>query len=171
MPSARSLDLFSVGDVGSPSGLGGYGQWLVLDHLEAVPVPKTNNPYRLNFGHGSFSGVNQLVLKTRMEALRLLDANTLWQQHVFNPTASADIDSLTETVEGILNFIAEFGPSCISLNGFQPLAVQGEHLATLLRASSTWRDEIEGWDNALDVAKEALIRENINPADALFGMI
>jgi hypothetical protein len=112
-----------------------------------------------------------LIAPTAGPAAKLAALVTLWQRHVLNPAASVDVDALTETVEAAMDVIFEFGPGALSLVGLKPEAVQGEHLATLLRASSSWRNQIPGWDAALAVDIEALRRAGTEPKDALFGMI
>lgn len=94
-----------------------------------------------------------------------------WGEYVFDPSASADVDALSETADAALDFVERFGPSSLQLAHLDPIKVHGEHLATLLRATSTWRDEIQGWNDALQVSAEALKLANIDPQDALFGMI
>lgn len=155
----------------SRSGSGAYFQEVVIDKMESVRAPMTNTHYAFVFKHGSFGDVQHFALMKGMKAWKLALANEQWQRHVFDPSSPSNVDSLTDTVEAVLDFIAEFGPSSIALSGFQPTAVQGEHLAALLRASSTWRDEIPGWHDALGVARAAIELAGLDPNDALFGMI
>lgn len=94
-----------------------------------------------------------------------------WRKHVCDTDASPDVDSLTETAEAVMTLVAEHGPARLNLQGFTAAAVQGEHLATLLRASFSWRDQVPGWHGALRVAEIALKRASLDPEDALFGLI
>lgn len=124
------------------------------------------------YAHGFTTSPKELALAaTTGLAARLAPKTMRWQHHVLNPAASVDVDALTETVEATLDIIGESGPAALSLVGLRPEAVQGEHLATLLRASSTWRDQIPGWADALAVDIEALRKAGVEPKDALFGMI
>ena len=109
--------------------------------------------------------------EARKDAIVQSAHNSVWQYNVFNPAAPVDVDSLTETADSALDFVAAFGPTSIRLTGLNPAQVQGEHLATLLRVLSTWRNEIPGWHDALLVDSAALERAGIDPKDALFGMI
>jgi hypothetical protein len=81
-----------------------------------------------------------------------------------------DVDGLTITAETALEAVLEFGPAIIPTNDLGGIQVHGEQLATLLRATYSWRDEIPGWDHALGVAKLRLAEQGIDPDDALYGM-
>lgn len=94
-----------------------------------------------------------------------------WKEFVMTPAAPTDVDALTETVDGVLTVIEDIGPEFLSLSGLRPDKVNGEHLAALLRASSTWHTSVPGWEDALEVAKESLKRSGQDPEDALYGMI
>ena len=94
-----------------------------------------------------------------------------WRKHVCNAAASPDVDALTETAEAVTTLVAEHGPARLDLRGLKAASVQGEHLATLLRSSFPWRDQVPGWGEAMDVAKTALRRAGIDPAEALFGLV
>jgi hypothetical protein len=88
-----------------------------------------------------------------------------------NPEAPTDVDFLTETADLALDFVAKYGADKVELSNLDPSKVNGEHLATLLRALSTWQDEIPGWHDALRIDIQALEQAGVDPADALFGMI
>ncbi|MDF5776545.1 hypothetical protein [Pseudomonas syringae] len=83
----------------------------------------------------------------------------------------ADLDSLTVTAETALEAVMEFGPTIIPANDLYGIQIHGEQLATLLRATYSWRGEIPGWNNALRVARSKLAEQGIDPDDALYGMI
>jgi hypothetical protein len=97
--------------------------------------------------------------------------NNLWQKHVLNVNAKNDIEELSETVEVALMAISLEGTESIFLGGLSPEKVEPQHLATLLRTTCSWKDDIEGWYDALAVAKEALKLQDIDPEDALYGLI
>lgn len=97
--------------------------------------------------------------------------NNLWQKHVLNINAKTDIDQLSETVEFALMAISNEGTESIFLGGLSPEKVEPEHLATLLRTTYCWKNDIEGWDDALSVAIAALSLSDIDPKDALYGLI
>lgn len=94
-----------------------------------------------------------------------------WRKYVCDVAASADVDALTETAEAVLDSIQAHGPALFNLKGLHAVAVNGEHLATVLRTSFTWRDQVPGWHEALRVAEVALTQAGVDPEDALFGLI
>lgn len=124
-------------------------------------------PSRFNPG-GAFQGITfrpAVVMQAASEA-------TAWQKHVCDVTASTDVDVLTETSEAVLETIQAHGPAGFNLQGLPSAAViNGEHLATALRTSFTWRDQVPGWHGALRVAERALKQAGLDPEDVLFGMI
>lgn len=100
----------------------------------------------------------------------LLSITQKWQHNLLNPDASTDVDDLSDTVDAVYEGIAIFGPSFISLANLAPESVQGEHLAATLRATYPWRDEVSGWNDALEVARTALAYAGEDPDDALYGL-
>ena len=86
------------------------------------------------------------------------------------PNGVESADSLTVTAETALEAVIEYGPKVIPTNDLDGIQIHGEQLATLLRATYSWRDEIPGWDHALSVAKLRLAEQGIDPDDALYGM-
>jgi hypothetical protein len=119
----------------------------------------------------SFSEVAALDLKTGRRTFDMAEATRQWRRHVFNPYASSSVDALTATVEAAFDFVSEFGPESLSLREIQGKLVQPEHLAALLRATSTWRDQIPGWADALNAAAVAVKSAGMDSEDVLFGMI
>lgn len=97
--------------------------------------------------------------------------NILWQKHVLNSKSDTDIEQLSETVEFVLTALAEEGVDSLFFGGMSPEKVQPEHLATLLRSTYSWKNDIEGWDDALLVAVESMTINDIDPKDALYGLI
>ena len=171
MHYAPTPDMHPVAEVRSPAGLGAYRQGVALGRIETVRGPETNSPYVVMFKHGSFGDMAQFDLMTGMMAWKQASANEQWRRLVLDPRAAAHVDALTQTVEAGLDFIAEFGPGSLSLAGLDQASVQCEHLAALLRATSTWRDSIPGWNEALNVARAAVDSAGLDPEDVLFGMV
>ena len=93
-----------------------------------------------------------------------------WKRYVFDVSAPVDVDAISETIEYTFEVLAQFGPDGIDLNNLDPQRIQGEHLAAVLRATSTWRDQTPGWHDALVTARTALEREGVNPQEVLFGL-
>lgn len=94
----------------------------------------------------------------------------IWRKHIDNQRASTDIEALTETVELIFTVLKVEGPSVISFKGFDETKVNPEHLSTALRCTSSFKDEIDGWDEAFRVACYACKNAGIDPSDSLYGL-
>ena len=94
-----------------------------------------------------------------------------WQIHLLNPDSSVDVDAITDTVEGVLDQIADQGSESINLKEILSQPFQPEHLAAVLRVSYTWKNKILDWDYALLVVEHAIINSGLDPQDLLFGMI
>ncbi|MDE3186536.1 MAG: hypothetical protein KGM96_03295 [Acidobacteriota bacterium] len=156
-------------EVRSPSVLGRYQSADVRDAgMQWVRARDTNAEYFLEFARGSSGEAAEVA---SMKSYRLAKAIKKWQKYVMNPDAATDVDALTETVEAVLDFISEFGPSALSLHSVQAEAVQCEHLAAALRASSSWRGQIPGWDLAIKATADAARSAHLDPEDVLYGMI
>jgi hypothetical protein len=153
----------------SPAGLGQYSISEIPDaEMELVRAPNTNGIYWRVIAHGSSGKVEELV---HQKTYRLGAAIKKWQRYLLDPNAPADVDALTETVEAALEMIAEFGPNAFSLEGVQVGSAQCEHLAAVLRASSSWSDDVPGWSSALEVARQSALAAGLEPEDVLYGMI
>lgn len=96
-------------------------------------------------------------------------ANT-WQHYLLDPAAPATVAAISETIAAAYKTLSIYGPTGLSLLKLRADSVQGEHLAAVLRASFRLRNQIPGWKPALEVARTALLRQGIDPADALVGL-
>jgi hypothetical protein len=94
-----------------------------------------------------------------------------WQKFLLDPKAAVDVDAISETIESVFVTIDQYGVGAVELGKYKAEQVSGEHLAAILRATSSARDQIAGWNSALEIAAAALVRAGRDPADALFGMI
>jgi len=81
------------------------------------------------------------------------------------------IDNLTKTAESALGWLIVNGVSHLDLSGLIPEDINCEHLALILRMTSTFKDSIIGWDDAITVAQTAATLSNLDPTDILFGLI
>lgn len=90
--------------------------------------------------------------------------------HLLNPQAPADVDSLTSTVKAVLDLVAKEGVSALNLSGLMAHGVHCEHLASVLRATFAWKEEVPGWHEALGVARAACALAGEQAEDVLFGM-
>jgi hypothetical protein len=168
---ADSPSMFSVAEVRSREGRAPYSQDMAFEPLTSVRGPETNRPYVAGFAQGSFGDATQLSAMSIMDAWKRIAATERWRRFVVDRASSTDVDALTETVEAVLDFIAEFGPGALSLGGMNRDRVQCEHLAALLRATSSWRANIPGWYDALNLARAASADAGLDAEDILFGMI
>lgn len=123
------------------------------------------------FQVGSYYSGTEKNLKTYLKSSHKSVTYNKLRALISTENSSADLDSLTVTAETALEAVIEFGPAIIPANDLDGIRIHGEQLATLLRATYSWRDEIPGWDHALGVAKLKLAEQGIDPDDALYGMI
>lgn len=167
----RSTNSYDIGEAKSPSGRGNYRPKAALVFMEPIRAPDSQHRFIQKFRYASFADAAQQGLVQQVADWEKAIATARWKKYVFDPHASADIDRLTETVEAVLDALAEFGPSVLTLNYLQTQNIHGEHLAALLRVSSTWQNEIAGWNEALNIASDAVSLSGADPKDILFGMI
>lgn len=171
MHLTRSSDFYDVAELKSPFGYRVYRHEAALGLMESVRAPETQNHFVQKFRHASFADAAQQGLIKQVLGWKEAKATEKWRRYVFNPQSSADVDALTETVEAVLDAVSEFGPSVLKINGLRAKNVNGEHLAALLRVSSTWQNDIAGWSEALSIAVEAVSQSGADPDDIFFGMI
>lgn len=95
----------------------------------------------------------------------------LWRRYVVDPSALVDTDTISETVDHVFQMASRFGPSSLDFRGLRAEDVNGEHLAAALRASSSFSYMTPGWEDALQVAHDAILAAGGDPQDTLFGMI
>jgi hypothetical protein len=81
------------------------------------------------------------------------------------------VDNLTKTAESAFAWLLLNGISNLNLSGLIPEEVNAEHLALLLRITSTYKDSIEGWTDALEVAHTAATLASLDPTDVLYGLM
>ena len=120
---------------------------------------------------GSYYSGTEKNLKTYLKSSHKSVTYNKLRALISAENSSADLDSLTLTAETAIEAVIEFGPAIIPASDLDGIQIHGEQLATLLRATYSWRDEIPGWDHALGVAKLKLAEQGIDPDDALYGMI
>lgn len=113
-----------------------------------------------------------MILTTNNNTLSIksIDINK-WREVIQNPLAETNLLSLYLTTEFLLKTIHRYGINEITFAGLDINSIQVEHLATCLRATSKWRNEIDGWGIALEQAKEICKLKDIEPSDLLFGLI
>lgn len=136
-----------------------------------VRGPATNNDYIGGYELGSFYASNEHYLMKLRDAAIKDCVVQLVRRAVTNPRLDADVDSLTATVSVVLECVSAYGPGEVDLKGLTADEVQCEHLAATLRATSTWRTQVPGWDEALNIAASASRIHGLEPNDVLFGLL
>lgn len=112
---------------------------------------------RFLVGGASFNPC-QIALDTeRVEGERLLKSwTTEWKRSVRDIDAPTDSAALSKTVEPLFSVMARFGPNAIDLTDFQDDRFNGVHMAVVLRATSSRKSDVPGWDAAFSFAVSAL---------------
>lgn len=101
---------------------------------------------------------------------RLVLLQSQWKERVCNVRTPTNDEALFETFEIVSSLVSESRPSDLDVRGLQADAVNGEHLVALLRASYLERASVPGWDDALTVAREALVLAHLPFEDHLEGL-
>lgn len=101
---------------------------------------------------------------------RLVLLQSQWKERVCNVRTPTNDEALFETFEIVSSLVSESRPSDLDVRGLQADAVNGEHLVALLRASYLERANVPGWDDALTVAREALVLAHLPVEDHLEGL-
>lgn len=94
-----------------------------------------------------------------------------WKRYIFDLSAPNDVDALSETIEAIYDAIDRYGPGSVNLATLPTTAINGEHLAAILRSTYSFRNQIIGWDHAREIAIKALQSASIDIDDALAGLL
>lgn len=94
-----------------------------------------------------------------------------WKTLLCRRDAPTDIDALTWTALATYYAIAGAGVESIDLAPVSNAGVSGEHLAMVLRVTSSQRDLVPGWHQALLVAEMSLARAGLDAEDVLYGLV
>lgn len=157
--------------VPNPYGPGEYfTNRVAVRQIATANVPGWSDQY-VYYVIGTTSAREDVEVEEELKVQAQFQALRQWKRYVFDPSAPTDVDAISETVDRVFDVISEYGPGSLSLADVQPNNVQGEHLAAVLRASSSWADAVPGWHDALQIAATALANSGIDPNDALYGMI
>ncbi|WP_339435750.1 hypothetical protein [Pseudomonas sp. EL_65y_Pfl1_R32] len=150
-----------------------YVQQLDLGHLFRATAEASRELYTktVKFRVGSYNSALEGTVRSLVSYHQERATKSLLSTLILKENQDVDVDALTITSEAVLDAIGEFGPAIVRFEELTASRVQGEHLATMLRTSYVWRNEIPGWTEALEIAREALSNEGIDPADALYGMV
>lgn len=108
----------------------------------------------------------------RAEIIRKREAYaSQWRACVLSPNAQLTADALTETTRPVFEALLELGDWAIDLSGLQAEQVNGVHLAVILRATFRHKKTTKGWDEALQVARQAVVRMGLEERKVLSGLI
>lgn len=150
-------------------GNGDRGSELAESRTRVVEAPATRRTY-IASSTMTTAEVSRAGLRITFNAEEFAAANRAWRRHIFNLGAPSSVDALTETVQSTIDFIGKFGPQLLDLNNLNPAEINCEHLAALLRATSSLKKRVPGWNDALTAAKIAVKRAGQDIDDVLFGM-
>jgi hypothetical protein len=132
--------------------------------------------YDANNDHFSEIGAEEKIYDSyqnnRGEVLNKIDDfdKVGWHVNLFDRYASNDALALSKTTKPLIRALLKGGPESIDLRNLDINKVNGMHLAVILRATSSKRDSVPGWREALTLARAALLRDNINANNALIGL-
>ena len=93
-----------------------------------------------------------------------------WKALLLDRDAPVTAKALMATVKPLFQALSVYGAGAVDLSGLSPDSVNGMHLAVILRATFSRKNQTVGWETALSVAREALNRDCINPDRALAGL-
>lgn len=149
-----------------------YRSQIDLGHACGLPeLSQTLRQFKeVAFMVGSFYSGADRTLKAYVRSTHEAATYTKLRTLISTENSHADVDSLTVTAEAALDAVSEFGPDIIPAGDLSGLQIHGEHLATLLRATYVWREQIPGWRDALDTARQSLTAQGVDPDDALYGI-
>jgi hypothetical protein len=94
-----------------------------------------------------------------------------WRACVLDSNAELTADALTETARPVFEALLELGDWAVDLSGLSAERVNGVHLAVILRATLRHKSTTKGWEEALNVAREAVIRMGLPERKVLSGLI
>lgn len=119
----------------------------------------------------SFIDTQAFKLQLNRQTKAIAEFSVYWKKFLSDPNADVDVDAISESIDFVYEAIDQFGPGGVDLNNLEASHVSGEHLAAILRATSSWKTLVPGWTEALAVAVDALKLAKIDVDDALIGLI
>jgi hypothetical protein len=144
------------------------------DFGSSIGLPELNQSLRqfrdVVYVVGSYHSAAEKTLKAFFKSSHRVATYNKLRALISVENSGTDVDDLTITAETALEAVIEFGPAIIPTNDMAGIQIHGEQLATLLRVTYSWRNEIPGWGAALEVARLRLAEQGVDPDDALYGM-
>jgi hypothetical protein len=93
-----------------------------------------------------------------------------WMSLMLDKSAPVNANALTKTVKPLFEALSRYGAGAVDLRGLRAEQVNGVHLAVVLRATFSRKQQTLGWEHALSVARDALRRDGLEDDDALAGL-
>lgn len=112
----------------------------------------------------------EIEFNSRSKQIDALYRNNIWSVNLLNRAADTGVDTISVTVDSVLEAISYGGPSMINISCLNFELVNAEHLVAVLRTTFSWRSQVPGWQNALLAAPEILARHDLDPEEELFGL-
>lgn len=168
----RRTEIKDVVQINSPFNVGSCHY--VIEYLIQEPIKTATHSARYIFKeieNRSIGDVEEIGFGRQLRGYKEAVSMAQWSKHLCNRFAPANVEALAETLEAVLDAVAEFGPSSLKLNNLDPAEIQAEHLAAILRMCSSWRRDVVGWSEALEIAISAIKLAGEDPRDILFGML
>lgn len=138
------------------------------------------NPSCAGFLHG---GLDVVIFKVATSSTKaeiefnqqtrnyeLIHRISLWRKNLSDASTDASVDSISATVDSLLEAVDYNGISSINLINFNYDVVNAEHLVAVLRTTFSLRDQVLGWRRALAAAPAVLRRQGFDPEEELFGL-
>lgn len=114
---------------------------------------------------------DNFTIPATLKEQTLEEMNAKWQKNLFNPELDHNAKDLIKTVKPLMAVLMKHGTQAINLENLMPEKVNGMHLAVILRSTAEKRNEVKGWAEALEVARQALTSQKIDPNEALIGLL
>lgn len=94
----------------------------------------------------------------------------IWKQNILDLNKTTDVDSISETIDSVFDTFEKEGYLGIDLCFVKSDGVNTEHLAGVLRATSSVNGNIQGWKHALSICYVSAQKNGYDPDDVLFGL-
>lgn len=96
-----------------------------------------------------------------------------WTKHILNQFSATNIETLTETVDLIVEHVDIYGYHSLDLSILNDkfYDINVEHLATFLRVTFGHKEQIPNWQNGLTAAIHKCHIDRIDIEDLLYGLI
>jgi hypothetical protein len=114
--------------------------------------------------------LNDMAPYEREHWAKRQEATSKWLARVLDKSLAPSSSELTKTVKAVFGALSQFGPEAVNLRHL-PEAVNGVHLAVVLRSTADELENTQAWKDALALAERVLVRDGTDPQDALLGMI